>query len=157
MGEIPSKPRTRKGRRNLAGSLSTGLHTVTIQLRKPSRYVPLMIAVGIGAFLSFGWPLIARTQGPHVRLNDAALSKLVAVHRGSADRASLDDFTEVTALILFDALPTTDQSKTQASFVVLRESRVKIARAILAALDDGGTYTTTVGAVGDRRWSAARR
>jgi len=148
MGEIPSKPRTRQGQRNLAGSLRTGLHTVTIQMRRPSRYVPLMIAMGIGAFASFGWPLVHRdADDPHVRLDDVSLGQLVEVHRGNADRSDLDPFTQVKALIHFEALPADAEGEVQGSFVVLRESRVRSVETILAALDDGGTYKTTVGGV----------
>ena len=125
-------------------SLRTGLHTVTIQMRKPSRFVPLMIAVGIGAFGAFGWPVIAWTQGPHVDLNDASLSQLVAVHRGSASQESLENFTDVKALVLFEALPTRDSKSTQGSFVVLRASRVVSSRTIAKALDVSSKYQVSL-------------
>ena len=148
MGEVPLKPRTRRGRRNLAGSLRGGLHTVTIEMRKPSRYVPLMIAVGIGAFVSFGWPLVAKTQDPHLHLDTATLGQLVAVHRGSADRSGLDEFTRVKALVRFEALPASDEGRPQGSLVVLREVRVVSDQVIAAVLDQGDVYKTTIGGVG---------
>ncbi|MGB0591608.1 MAG: hypothetical protein ACPGU1_18185 [Myxococcota bacterium] len=144
MGDIPDRPRKRQGGRRVVGSLKTGLHSVTVQMRRPSRYVPVMIAIGVGAFAAFGWPVIAWTQGPHVTLNDQALEQLVAVHRGSAPQESLADFTHVKALVLFDALPADGTTKTQGSFVVLRGSRVSSEGAIATALEAGGEFQTTV-------------
>ena len=124
MGNPPLKPRTRRGRRNLAGTLRTGLHTVTIELRKPSRYVPVMIAIGVGAFMAFGWPLVAQSEGPHIVLDEESLAQLVAVHRGSAERSELDTFNQVRALVRFEALPPKEPGSTQGSLVVLRPGRV---------------------------------
>ena len=143
MGEIPDRPKTRRGRR-VVGTLRTGLHTVTVQMRRPSRYVPLMVAVGLGAFASFGWPIIAWTQGPHVSLDDQMLSRLVEVHRGSADTESLEAFTGVKALVLFEALPAPDKGSRQGSFAVLRASRVSLNQAIAQALDGGSEYRATI-------------
>ena len=144
MGEIPETPRTRQRGRRVVGTLKTGLHSVTVQMRRPSRYVPLMIAFGVGAFAAFGWPVIAWTQGPHIVLNDEAMSQLVAVHRGSATQESLENFTTVKALVLFEALPTDGTSKAQGSFVVLRASRVIVEGAVERALDSGGEFQTTL-------------
>ena len=147
MDMIPPRAKTRSRRRNLAGSIRTGIHTVTIQMRKPSRYVPLMVAMGIGAFMSFGYPLVSRSEAPHVELDDTALGQLVAVHRGHADRSKLVDFTRVKALLHFEALPAARDTGVQGSLVVLRESRLVSAKSILTALDAGGTYVTAVDGV----------
>lgn len=144
MDMIPPKAKTRSRRRNLAGSIRTGIHTVTIQMRKPSRYVPLMVAMGIGAFVSFGYPLVSQSEDPHVQLDDAALGQLVAVHRGLADRSKLVDFTRVKALLHFETLPAARDTGVQGSLVVLRESRVVSAEDILTAFNTGGTYVTAV-------------
>ena len=116
-------------------------------MRKPSRYVPLMVVVGVGAFMSFGWPLVAGKPDPRVHLDAASLAKLVAVHRGSADQSELNEFTKVKALIHFEALPATDESGAQGSFAVLREARVTPDATLLAALADDGSYATNVGGV----------
>jgi hypothetical protein len=103
-----------------------------------------MIAFGLGAFAAFGWPVIAWTQGPHIALSNAALERLVDVHRGSATQESLEDFTSVKALVLFEALPADGTSSAQGSFVVLRASRVASKGPIATALEVGGEFQTTI-------------
>lgn len=144
MGEIPTRPRTRSGKRRVVGTIKTGLHTVTVQMRRPSRYVPLMVAIGLGAFASFGWPLIAWTQGPHVVLDETILEKLVEVHRGSATQDDLEALTGVKALILFEALPSQDDAGPQGSLAMLRASRVSAIRTIDAALEVKSDYLATI-------------
>jgi len=109
-----------------------------------------MIAVGIGAFAAFGWPVIAWTQGPHMTLNDEALEQFVAVHRGSASEESLGDFKAVKALVLFDALPANNTTSTQGSFVVLRGSRVSSEGSIATTLEAEGEYQTKITGVAVR-------
>lgn len=145
MSEIPSRPRTRRGRRHLAGSIRTGIHTVTIEMRKPSRYVPLMLVVGLGAFAAFGWPLVRGAQVPVVHLDETHLGQLVAVHRGSADRTVLDGFKAVKALMHFEAVPA-DDTGVQGSFVVLRAERIALPDTLKTALAEG-SYATMVAGV----------
>ncbi len=145
---FPDKPRPRGGGRRLVGTIRTGLHTVTREMRRPSRYVPLMIVVGIGAFVSFGWPLVDRqasgTSSAATAVDEILLRQLVAVHRGATSRASLGALDPNTNILRFDTIPGPRQGDAPASFIVLRKALLTVEEPIAQAMAAGESYRTTL-------------
>ena len=103
-----------------------------------------MIALGLGAFATFGWPLFAWTQGPQVTLNERILEALVDVHRGAAPPATLNELKDVKALVAFEALPKESPRAPQGSLAVLRASRVSLSRPLITAFDVESDYETSL-------------